>query len=133
MLVSCYRKCIFNYGNACKLDGIIDCAYREAIPFTTKLNKEDTMENKFMDKYKEIANNMIETCIAKNNDYGSSVEDTYKKFGDMSYLVRITDKYNRILSLIDKEAEIKDESIDDTILDMANYCCLWLASRKLKK
>ena len=71
--------------------------------------------------------------IKKNNDYGSSVEDTYNKFGDVSYLVRITDKYNRILSLMNKEAEVNDESINDTILDMANYCCLWLASRKLSE
>ena len=32
-----------------------------------------------------------------------------------------------------KEAEVNDESINDTILDMANYCCLWLASRKLNE
>lgn len=89
--------------------------------------------NKFMNDYKEIVEEMMNTCIKKNNDYGSSVEDTYNKFGDVSYLVRITDKYNRVLSLLDKSAEVEDESIDDTILDMANYCCLWLASRKSNK
>lgn len=89
--------------------------------------------NKFMNDYKEIVEGMMNTCIMKNNDYGSSVEDTYNKFGNVSYLVRITDKYNRVLSLLDKDAEVKDESIDDTILDMANYCCLWLASRKSNK
>ena len=131
MWVSCYSRCIYNYGHICKNDHGINCTYREPLPLINKLNiKENTMENKFMDKYKEIADNMIETCIAKNNDYGSSVEDTYEKFGDISYLVRITDKYNRILSLIDKEAEVKNESIDDTILDLSNYCLLWLASRK---
>ena len=91
------------------------------------------MMNKFMKDYKEIVEGMITTCVKKHNDYGSSVEDTYNKFGDVSYLVRITDKYNRILSLMNKEAEVNDESINDTILDMANYCCLWLASRKLNE
>lgn len=130
MWVSCYSRCIYNYGYICKSNNGLNCGYREPLPFIKSLNiKEDTMENKFMNKYKEIANNMMETCIAKNNDYGSSVEDTYEKFGDISYLVRITDKYNRILSLMDKEAEVKDESIDDTILDLSNYCLLWLASR----
>ena len=86
--------------------------------------------NKFMEEYETLVDNMKETCKRKNADYGSSVEDTYNKFGDISYLVRITDKYNRICSLIDKEAEVKEESIDDTILDMANYCLLWLANRK---
>ena len=91
------------------------------------------MMNKYMKEYKEIVEGMMTTCVKKNNDYGSSVEDTYNKFGDVSYLVRITDKYNRIVSLMNKEAEVNDESINDTILDMANYCCLWLASRKLNE
>ena len=94
--------------------------------------KEETA-NPFMEEYEKIVTDTMELCMAKNKDYGSSVQDTYNKFGDVSYLVRITDKYNRICTLLDKEAEVKDESIDDTIRDMANYCFLWLASRKLNK
>ena len=94
--------------------------------------KEETA-NPFMEEYEKIVLDTMKLCIAKNKDYGSSVQDTYNKFGDVSYLVRITDKYNRICTLLDKEAEVKDESIDDTIRDMANYCFLWLASRKLNK
>ena len=33
---------------------------------------------------------------------------------------------------IDFMKTLKDESIDDTIRDMANYSFLWLASRNLK-
>ena len=99
--------------------------------------KEESVENDpvnpFMKEYKKIVTETMELCVAKNKDYGSSVQDTYEKFGDVSYLVRITDKYNRICSLLDKEAKVKDESIDDTIRDMANYCFLWLASRRLKE
>ena len=88
---------------------------------------------------KELYNSIIETMSktyeAKNADYGDSVGDTYKKFGDVSFLTRITDKYNRILSLSDKGecGQVKDESIDDTILDMANYCILWLVERAAAK
>ena len=90
--------------------------------------------NKFMKVYKDIVEDMVDTCERKNQDYGSSVQDTYERFGDMSYLVRITDKYNRLCSLMTKgEIEVKDESIDDTILDMANYLLLWLTSRELDK
>ena len=32
--------------------------------------------NKFMKEYKEIVEGMMATCVKKNNDYGSSVEDT---------------------------------------------------------
>lgn len=97
--------------------------------------KEESVENdhvnSFMEEYKKIVTDTMELCIAKNKDYGSSVQDTYERFGDISYLVRITDKYNRICTLLDKEAEVKDENIDDTIKDMGNYLFLWLASRRL--
>ena len=93
---------------------------------------ENDPVNPFMEEYEKIVTETMELCIKKNKDYGSSVEDTYERFGDVSYLVRITDKYNRICSLLDKGAEVKDESIDDTIRDMANYCFLWLASKKLR-
>ena len=93
---------------------------------------KEPVENEFMEEYKKIVTETMELCIKKNKDYGSSVQDTFEKFGDISYLVRITDKYNRICSLLNGEGEIKDESIDDTIRDMANYSFLWLASRNLK-
>ena len=86
------------------------------------------------DIYNAIISDLAETYEAKNADYGDSVGDTYKKFGDVSFLTRITDKYNRILSLADKGecGAVRDESMDDTILDMANYCILWLVERRIK-
>lgn len=87
-----------------------------------------------MDIYQYILNNLEETYKNKNNDYGNSVADTYKKFGDLSFLVRITDKYNRLLTLCNpnNEQKVKDEKIDDTILDLANYCLLWLVEKEYK-
>lgn len=86
------------------------------------------------DIYNDIITQLSKTYEAKNNDYGDSVGDTYNKFGDVSFLTRISDKYNRLLSLSDKGecGQVKDESYDDTILDMANYCILWLIERKNK-
>ena len=82
--------------------------------------------------YQHILSNLEDTYKKKNSDYGNSVGDTYEKFGDISFLTRITDKYNRILSLADKGecAEVKDEALEDTILDLANYCLLWLVERE---
>ena len=82
--------------------------------------------------YQYILNNLEDTYKRKNSDYGNSVGDTYEKFGDVSFLTRITDKYNRILSLVDKgeAGQIKDEALEDTILDLANYCLLWLVERE---
>ena len=44
---------------------------------------------------------------------------------------RINDKINRINSLITtNKQEVKDESLNDTIMDLANYAILWLVDRK---
>ena len=95
---------------------------------------ENDNVNPFMKEYKKIVTETMELCVKKNKDYGSSVEDTFEKFGDISYLVRITDKYNRICSLLQNgKAEVEDESCSDTIRDLANYAFLWLASRNLKE
>lgn len=96
---------------------------------TVKQTKMDRL-----DIYQYILNNLEETYKNKNNDYGNSVADTYKKFGDLSFLVRITDKYNRLLTLCNpnNEQKVKDEKIDDTILDLANYCLLWLVEKEYK-
>ena len=94
---------------------------------------EDDVINPFMEEYERIVNETVELCKRKNADYGSSVQDTYEKFGDVSYLVRITDKYNRICSLLENgKVEVRDESITDTIVDLANYCFLWASSRNLQ-
>ena len=85
--------------------------------------------------YNEILEELRKTYEAKNADYGDSVGDTYNKFGDVSFLTRITDKYNRILSLADRGecGQVKDEGLNDTILDMANYCILWVIERAATK
>ena len=84
--------------------------------------------------FEQFTRNRILVYLKKNKDYGSSVQDTFKKFGDVSYLVRITDKYNRICSLLENgKVEVKDESITDTIVDLANYCFLWASSRNLQE
>ena len=85
--------------------------------------------------YEYILNHLEETYEAKNNDYGNSIADTYDEFGCVSFLVRITDKYNRLMTLCNPNApeqKVKDEKIDDTILDLANYCLLWLVEREYR-
>ena len=83
--------------------------------------------------FKEIVDSMFETYKNKNNDYGNSVGQTYDKYGDVSFLVRIEDKINRLKSLTfdKKERKVEDEKIEDTISDMANYCILWMIERKM--
>ena len=55
----------------------------------------------------------------KNADYGNSFSRAVEKYGLVSALTRISDKFNRLESLIlHKEQEVKDESVQDTLLDL---------------
>lgn len=83
--------------------------------------------------FKEICKSMIETYVKKNADYGNSFDKSLDKFGIVAATVRIGDKMNRIESLTTKKAQVTDESIRDTLMDMANYCVMtvmWLDNQK---
>lgn len=80
-------------------------------------------------KHLSICKQLNQTYREKNADYGDSFGETYRKLGIISAVTRISDKTNRLISLAGKpEAErmVKDESITDTLMDMANYAILTL-------
>ncbi len=71
--------------------------------------------------------------VKKNADYGNSATDTYKRFGMIAYVVRLYDKMNRIESLTKSQGQgrlVLNESIEDTLLDMANYCIMAIMDLK---
>lgn len=74
----------------------------------------------------DITTDMAKTYAAKNHDYGNSFEESLDEFGLVASVVRLGDKMNRIKSLIKKEARVKDESIKDTLLDLATYSIMTL-------
>lgn len=77
------------------------------------------------EKHKKICDTLNETYIQKNKAYGNSFTDTFEKLGLISAVTRITDKYNRLVNLATHDdVNIGDESIKDTLLDMANYCIM---------
>lgn len=75
-------------------------------------------------KHKQICNELSNIYKAKNHDYGDSFGETYKKLGIISAVTRITDKVNRLQSLCIKEQKVKDESLRDTLMDLANYAIM---------
>lgn len=77
-----------------------------------------------VEQFISITNNMTKTYAAKNHDYGNSFDDSLDKFGLIASIVRMGDKMNRLESLTKKEAKVKDESIKDTLLDLANYAIM---------
>lgn len=85
--------------------------------------------------HKQLLDDMHDLYIKKNRDYGSSVTDTYEKFGLTSFLVRLSDKLNRVtnLTLNNKDNLVKDEKIQDTLMDLANYSILALIEMKMEE
>lgn len=83
--------------------------------------------------FREITNKMYELYTRKNNDYGDSVSKTYEIYGLDAFLVRITDKVGRLNALSkQKKHLVKDEKIEDTLIDLANYAVLALVELKLE-
>ncbi len=82
------------------------------------------------DLFKEITDDMYNTYLAKNHDYGNSVHKTYQEFGLTSFLVRLSDKLNRLITLNSTNAKVLDEKMEDTLKDLANYSILALIELK---
>lgn len=76
--------------------------------------------------FREITDYMYQIYEKKNADYGDSFSKTFDEFGLTASAIRINDKNERFKQLIKKEAQVKDESIKDTLLDLANYAVLTL-------
>lgn len=70
----------------------------------------------------------------KNHDYGDSFAKV-RSVVPNSILVRLMDKLERLKTLLGKgeQAQVIDESIDDTLMNMANYCIMELVERRLER
>jgi hypothetical protein len=94
------------------------------------------------EQIKKILDGLYKTFCEKNEDYGNSFEEVRNEFkADFPVvLVRVKDKYNRAKTLLLKEKNALqnniildtrvDESIEDTLLDLANYCIMEVALRR---
>ncbi len=59
----------------------------------------------------------------KNQKYGDSFGISVQKYGLISALTRMSDKWNRIENLIlNNDSGTDDESLIDSLKDLANYC-----------
>ncbi len=99
-------------------------------------------EPKMVRMFREATGKMAGTFAAKNADYGNSFVDLFELYerelgkgkGDLAILPRILDKAGRIENLtLRANAQVKDESVADTYLDLACYALMgYLAITKLR-
>ena len=61
----------------------------------------------------------------KNHDYGDSFHQTFVEEGMAMARIRLGDKFNRFKTLSrGNEQKVNDESIRDTLVDLANYAIM---------
>lgn len=76
------------------------------------------------DDFDVITEQMHDIYIKKNHDYGNSFDKSIDELGIVAAVTRMSDKMERLKSLVKKESEVKDESFTDTVLDLANYAVM---------
>lgn len=78
-------------------------------------------------KFLKYTDHLADVLNQKNLAYGDSFSKSLDEDGLLVLKIRLGDKFNRISSLI-KRDELKenDESLEDTLLDMAGYSILGL-------
>jgi hypothetical protein len=78
----------------------------------------------------------LEIAIAKGHDY-SGIEDgmkNFRTFGWKGIVVRLEDKMQRLINFAKSdEMKVKDESVEDTLLDLINYAALCIIMRSEEK
>jgi hypothetical protein len=94
--------------------------------------------------HRECIESMHAITKAKNADYTGATEDPFANFGrvellgicstEQGFLTRMTDKLCRLTSFVQQGTlQVKDESVTDTLLDLANYCILMAGYIQSKK
>ena len=87
---------------------------------------------------------MVEITKAKNADYTGTGDDPFANFDrvnllgisstEQGFLTRMLDKFCRLVSFVQRGTLlVKDESLEDTALDLANYCILFAGYVRAKK
>lgn len=82
------------------------------------------INNSNIELHKKILNEIHDTYKRKNADYGNSFGEQFIEYGLLSAVIRLDDKMRRLKQLLKNEAQVKDESIRDTLLDLSNYAIM---------
>lgn len=94
--------------------------------------KKATNTNKAIERFKSIQEEGLKLYTKKNHDYGDAFDKSLDEDGLVVAKIRLKDKIRRFETLLKSDAQVH-ESIEDTLLDMANYAIMtisWLRKNK---
>lgn len=95
--------------------------------------------------FEDVTANMVKIMKAKNEDYAGTVsDDAFANFTrvevlgiastEQGFLTRMTDKVCRVISFVQRGVlSVKDETVEDTLIDLANYALLMAAYIKSRR
>lgn len=88
------------------------------------------MNNEKVLQHKVICDELNKLYEKKNHDYGDSFHQTFVEEGLAMTRIRLGDKFSRFKTLSrltnsdSDEQQVTDESIRDTLMDLANYAIM---------
>ena len=90
------------------------------------VNSADLAATTLVDRMRSLTDIIVTTYSRKNADYGNSFGKSVERYGLISALTRMSDKWNRLETLILNGGDplVHDESLVDTLMDLATYCLM---------
>jgi hypothetical protein len=85
---------------------------------------EDGPPASFQEMMLRLSNQAVSLCISKQKDYGPK---NISAFGLVGVLVRMNDKFERLKNLTKTGKRPTNETIEDSLIDVANYAMIALA------
>lgn len=96
---------------------------------------DDSLIDENVVSFRDIQDKLVKIYAKKNHDYGDSFNEGCNELGVGYAFSRIFDKTKRFQTLAkgimnnNLSIEVQDETMEDTIMDLANYCMMYLAWR----
>ena len=98
------------------------------------ISVKESLCDEHVEMFAHIVKEMTELYAKKNHDYGNSFDEGCDKIGTGYPLGRLLDKMNRLIACMGKEDEMQvNESIEDTLTDLACYSVMTLSYLRRKK
>ena len=88
------------------------------------LEKQHKPEVNGDSRFRFITEEMVTLYSQKNADYGDAFTESLDEDGLLVSKIRLKDKLKRFAQLIENDALVNDESMRDTLIDMANYAVM---------
>ncbi len=90
----------------------------------TQMSKGDIMKEK-VERHRTLCDELNILYARKNHDYGDSFHLSFVEEGLAMPRIRLGDKFNRFKTLSRSMVqEVPDESLRDTLMDLANYALM---------